>query len=507
MSMLGDVIAELQSLGLRMTRDDPQRKGGAGPAEGGVLFIEGRAVNLPTQSPFVQDSPYRLASDQEQLVLLKGDKALFPVETSRPPLFYRQATADGISFQQIALMHGADCLATTVLQKCLFWNTSARCRFCGIEVSLNGGRTIAVKTPEQVAEVAAYAKEHDGIRHVVLTTGTASPIGAEIDHLASCARAVKRAAGLPVHAQCLPLRPRESLPRLKEAGVDTVGIHIESMEQEVLAKVAPVKAALGRSRFIRAWQEAVRVFGPNQVSSFLLAGLGETWESLRQGALLMADLGVYPFLVPLRPIPGSRMEKALPPPPEDMKRLYREVAALLACKGLSASKSMAGCVRCGACSALPAYEGDTARLVCHPARTRQELAAARDIRWRVFVEEQGVNPAAERDADDGRSIHLVACLGGRVVGTVRVYPMGDTDGHWVGGRLAVDKEHRGRGTAELLVKEAMRAVKRRGCRRFTASVQRQNVPFFRRLGWRSLGRPDFHHGIAHQTMQADLEKV
>ena len=505
--MLGDVITELQSLGLKKTRDDLQRQGGAGPAEGSVLFIKGRAVNLPTESPFVRDSPYRLVSDKEHLVLHKGDEALFPVETARPPLFYQQATAEGVPFRQIALLHGADCLATTVLQKCLFWNTPGRCRFCGIEVSLNHGRTIAVKTPHQVAEAAAYAKEHDGVQHVVLTTGTASPMGAEIDHLAACAWAVKQAAGLPIHAQCLPLRPRQDLARLKQAGVDTVGIHIESMQQEVLAKVAPVKAALGTARFIRAWREAVRIFGPNQVSSFLLAGLGETPDSLRQGALLLADLGVYPFLVPLRPIPGSRMAKALPPAPETMKRLYQEVAAILARKGLCASASLAGCVRCGACSALAAYEGQPARLVCHPARTRQELAAALAIRRRVFVEEQGVNPAAERDADDGRSIHLVAYAGGKLVGTVRVYPMGDTDGRWVGGRLAVDKEHRGKGAAELLVQEAMRAVKRRGCTRFIASVQRQNVPFFRRLGWRPLGKPDFHHGIEHQTMQADLERV
>lgn len=128
----------------------------------------------------------------------------------------------------------------------------------------------------------------------------------------------------------------DGLRELKDAGVDTVGIHIESFDFETLSQIAPAKAAMGFERYEKAWKMAVEIFGPNQVSSFLIVGLGEKRDSIIWGSKFLADLGVYPFVVPLRPIPGSIMENVLPPDPEEMKRIYEEVACILKRKGLSA---------------------------------------------------------------------------------------------------------------------------------------------------------------------------
>jgi biotin synthase-related radical SAM superfamily protein len=100
----------------------------------------------------------------------------------------------------------------------------------------------------------------------------------------------------------------------------------------------------------------VAIFGRNQVSSFLIAGLGEMPDSIIEGAALLCDLGVYPFIVPLRPIPGTRLESQSPPNPEAMIEIYQHASALLERSGLSWKNSMAGCVRCGACSGLPDFE-------------------------------------------------------------------------------------------------------------------------------------------------------
>ncbi len=66
---------------------------------------------------------------------------------------------------------------------------------------------------------------------------------------------------------------------------------------------------MGLTRYRKSWQEAVRIFGPNQVSSFILAGLGENPENVLWGSDLLADMGVYPFVVPLRPIPDHEWKK------------------------------------------------------------------------------------------------------------------------------------------------------------------------------------------------------
>ena len=196
----------------------------------------------------------------------------------------------------------------------------------------------------------------------------------------------------------------------------------------------------------------------------------------------MADMGVYPFVVPLRPIPGSRMADALPPDPETMGHIYRKVSRILSRKGLSYTRSLAGCVRCGACSALPAHEGPFEKLICHPSRTHEECEEAFSIRRGVFVLEQKLFKQTDRDANDERAVHLVVKHEDRIIGTVRVYPSETGNGNWIGGRLAVRKGFRATGAGERLVREAVATVKRKGCHHFTAHIQEKNIHFFQQLG-------------------------
>ena len=504
-SRIAATITEIQSLGVRIREGTIKQSGGAGPAEAGSLKIRGFAVNVPSSSFYVARSPYHLEHRKDKFFLCKEKTLITPVETLARPRYYSQTTADGIPCHKIALLHGTDCLATSVLQTCAYWDSESRCRFCGIALSLAQGNTVLQKTPGQLAETAQKAKTLDSVRHVVLTTGIATPPGKELSILARCAEAIKHRTNLPIHAQVMPPHQTEKLQELKDAGVDTVGIHIESFDSEILKKAAPVKAALGFKHYLGTWQEAVRIFGPNQVSSFILVGLGEKPDTVVSGSEMLADMGVYPFVVPLRPIPGSRMEKALPPEPQIMKPIYRQVARILAGKGLSSTRSLAGCVRCGACSALPAYEQSCQSLVCHPAKTEEEHMTAFRIREKVFVHEQNIFKITDLDENDAKSIHLVAKHLGNVIGTVRVYPAGTGNGDWIGGRLAVQKEFRASGAGELLVREAIETVKKQGCNHFTAHIQEKNVSFFKQLGWKTIGTLEDHLGRPHQLMEAKLE--
>ena len=285
-----------------------------------------------------------------------------------------------------------------------------------------------------------------------------------------------------------------------------MGIHIESFDFETLAKVAPAKAAMGLERYEKAWKTAVEIFAPNQVSSFLIVGLGEKRDSIILGSKFLADLGIYPFVIPLRPIPGSLMEDILPPDPEEMKRIYEAVASILKRKGLSASQSLAGCVRCGSCSALHTFEPLPDKLTCHPVRTRVEREMAFEVRKEIFVLEQRLFRNSDVDENDARSIHLVAEWNNQVVGTVRVFPVNE-NGHWIGGRLAVRKEYRNTGAGEILVREAMHFVKNRGCTKFTAHIQSENVPFFSRIGWKTVEPVKDYFGKPHEMMEANLENI
>ncbi len=165
-----------------------------------------------------------------------------------------------------------------------------------------------------------------------------------------------RGAGLAVQVQCEPPRDPGLLEELRSCS-DSIGIHVESWDQEVRERVSPGKCDRSREDYLKAWKRAVDLWGEGQVSSFLIAGLGEDDISLLEGARAMADSGVFPFLLPLRPIPGTPLGRAAPPPPGRMLGLYEKVAEILDRAGLRASRTRAGCVRCGACSCITDLAG------------------------------------------------------------------------------------------------------------------------------------------------------
>jgi len=351
-----ELIVELQSRGVRVPRDLPGKTGGAGPSEGSVLIINGTYTNVPTQSWFVRSSPYSIQKSGSTLTLMRDGVPECDVFVAPRPRYYDLKTEAGVPLDKIALIHGQNCLASTVYQDCAYRNTDLQCKFCGIGISLATGSTILEKSPEDMGFAAKKARLLDHAEHVTLTTGSYPDEQRGADHLAACIRRIKEEAGLPVHVQVCPPGAMNVLDRLKDAGADTLGVHIETFNSDVLHEYAPCKAHFGRDRYISCWEYAVKVFGKNQVSSFLIAGMGEEPEDIIAGAELLCRIGVYPYLLPLRPVPGTAMEKWKPPDPQLMTVLYKELSSLLKKHGLSSQKCRAGCVRCGACSALHLFE-------------------------------------------------------------------------------------------------------------------------------------------------------
>jgi radical SAM protein (TIGR04043 family) len=143
---------------------------------------------------------------------------------------------------------------------------------------------------------------------------------------------------------------------LKEVGVDTVGMHLESLTQEIRERITPGKATISIERYFEAYSRAVQIFGRNQVSTYIIVGFGDSEETIVTGCERLAKLGVYPFVVPLRPMLGTPLEQMAAPSPAFMDRIYRQVAANNQRYGLSWRNSKAGCTRCGACSGLVVYE-------------------------------------------------------------------------------------------------------------------------------------------------------
>jgi len=351
-------IVELQRRGIRTCDNDMSRKGGAGPTDdSAIVFSDGITLMVPTLGEFVRDSEYVLENQNDQAVIKKNGKVVDIARKVSSPRFYELETKEGISYRKIARLHGSDCLATTVIQECVRYNNAdTRCRFCAIGVSLQSGATIHTKTPAQLAEVAKAAKRLDGVSHVTLTTGTINLMDKGAVYVAECARAIKKATGLPIQAQVEPPVDCDIFFHMKKMGVDDVGIHIESFDPEVRSKVTPGKSTISIERYFEVFEKAVSVFGRNKVSTFVILGLGEDEELTLKMCRETVKMGVYPFLVPLRPVSNTPMADVQPPDGDYLYRMYVAVGKMLQGVQMSAEKSTAGCVKCKACSALQVAE-------------------------------------------------------------------------------------------------------------------------------------------------------
>jgi biotin synthase-related radical SAM superfamily protein len=316
--------AELSVRGLRATAS-LRRHAGAGPSDDGHWTLDGTPLTLP----MVEDSPWARGPDgtltRDGVVV---DAALAAVQR---PRFYDLTTADGTRYETLARLHGTDVLATA-----------------------------RVELPEQLAEVALAAVRLDGVRQLVMTTATSNGRDRGARHLARCVAAIRDVLpDLPIEVQIEPPVDLVWIRRLHGAGARAIGIHAESLDEEVRRRWTPGRAPMPLARYEEAWTEAVLVFGRNRVSTYLLIGLGEDPDELVEGARRLIAMGVYPFVVPYRPLAGRLAHAHGVPAPnhEIVADVTDRVGRALRNAGMRGADQAAGCAACGACSPLSAVGG------------------------------------------------------------------------------------------------------------------------------------------------------
>lgn len=126
---------------------------------------------------------------------------------------------------------------------------------------------------------------------------------------------------------------------------------------------------------------------------------------------------------------------------------------------------------------------------------------AREIRERVFVEEQGFE--REFDEADAAATHLVLSDSGKPVATCRFFK-GDEEGVYLIGRIAVMPEYRKKGVGASIVSEAEKLAAEAGGRESVVHAQTRASGFYAKLGYQPFGEPDDEEGVPHIWMRKAL---
>lgn len=353
---------ELICAGVRTApRDVKGRVIGAGPSGGRYILLPGTVTlptNVPTQGKFISKSLFKITKIKtgspyaEYLLYLKENK--MKVKIVENVKFLEKTTKDGIPIWKIVALHGTEAIATTTNKYCDYWQTELECKFCAIQhnIKMHDGKSLAVKNPEHIVEAVLEAEKQGFCKHVTLTSGSTKTADRGLTQYIPYLKMLKEKTSVPVHVQIEPPENIGDISKLYNAGADTIGIHIETFDEKVRREICPGKATVSQDMYFKAWKEALKIFGENQVDSFILIGLGEKEKEVIGSIEKLCSTGIIPLIVPIRPLPKTEMEDMLPPDPILMLNVLSSTASVIKEYGLKLEKNKAGCVRCGACSPI-----------------------------------------------------------------------------------------------------------------------------------------------------------
>ncbi|MFW5949740.1 MAG: GNAT family N-acetyltransferase [archaeon] len=129
---------------------------------------------------------------------------------------------------------------------------------------------------------------------------------------------------------------------------------------------------------------------------------------------------------------------------------------------------------------------------------------AYDVRWTVFVEEQGVDPDIEIDEHEDEAIHFVAYAEDEPVGAARLREPEPGVGKVE--RLAVLQTHRGNGLGEALMNAVEREARERGLTTLILHGQLRVAEFYEYLGYERVSGEFMEAGIPHVEMVKEIDR-
>lgn len=142
-----------------------------------------------------------------------------------------------------------------------------------------------------------------------------------------------------------------------------------------------------------------------------------------------------------------------------------------------------------------------ARIVVREITTREEMEDVYQIRDEIFVHEQSLTNDARFDPDDRRSIHFLAYIDDKPVGTGRLTILSrEAQVAWV----AVRETFRKHGVGKAVMIAILERARDEEADYVVLNAQSHALEFYRGLGFDTLGGEFRMSGIPHQVMLLGL---
>ena len=344
--VLGRKKTELQTHGIIVPaalQDELQREWNAPAIKNGrfVFCLEsledGRLTTvLIINGKFAEYSSFHMVKTASgRFEIWKGDEKYTDIALLPRPRFYNRYTGGGVRMSDIAVIGEPNHLRSVLNQRCSYQQLGKACKFCAIE-SWWAGYTD--KSPDHVAAVAEAAFNEGIIKHVTLSTGTKLTRGKGLEDLVATAQLIQKRARVTMTLNFEPVNDYSLLESLlcegKKAGAATALCNIECFDESLREDIMPMKGKNTIGDYLRVWERCVAIFDRNEVYTMVIAGIGESDDSILRGVELAASMGVVASIVPHTPMRKAVYEDMTPPSVERMLYLYSEALPIYERYGL-----------------------------------------------------------------------------------------------------------------------------------------------------------------------------
>jgi predicted GNAT family N-acyltransferase len=129
------------------------------------------------------------------------------------------------------------------------------------------------------------------------------------------------------------------------------------------------------------------------------------------------------------------------------------------------------------------------------------LSQLKNIREKVFIQEQKVTHQLEWDGIDEKAIHFLVFNDKAAIGCARAIVIKD---HMQLGRMAVLKEYRGQGIGSALIEKAMTTAKLNQLSAIYISAQCHAIDFYKKFGFEVTSDIYLDAEIPHRDMTLDF---
>ena len=361
--MKKDIIqlkAELLCLGAKVEREAAERLAAEYPRffdKGYVHAVNFRLrdanINVSVSEAFAAGSPY-------QIVKREGTYRLVGGGWDEPIRFYPNLPRTGTVLDDLAQLHSPTCINIWPSTTCCYDTPELKCRFCSLqpeaEKPVNTGE-LSRALELLLAQVPKdYALNFSG--------GTYGDPDRMVRYWIDLARKIRVFSDVSITVEFAPPSDLRLLGEMKAAGVNVAIMNLEVADPELRKEICPGKSGISYAHYHAAFREAVRVFGWGMVSSVLIGGIQPKEDIMRECGLIASE-GVFPTVMPFRPMDDCVYHGLERCRPEDLLEMGEHLGGLLMEYGLDFRKQP-GCTECGGCS----LEND-----CR--RRRERLAAAK----------------------------------------------------------------------------------------------------------------------------------